>query len=985
MRGLRLVAGSVTGGETSRLDIRKILQKAIANLILLVGLGGAVLLYFVFEQFVRPLLWALLVGACLYPIKHKWTKAMRGWLHHLGSTDTPILWGMAVLPLKLPRWIVDFVLDRWERIAVVCCLIGFLALFEPIHLVVRWVVMKIIFLLATLSSLLDGSVHAVYKFTDTVYTLHLGIPLLCTYLVLAISLCYYNHLNLFRVLNVLSVILVSVASYPLLMDRVGPVVLFAFIGLAIFTWLYGVYSQRHRHSEETLSDACTSIARHRSAAGTSPNEQVTLLFMACVMVALLQVLPWLVLWVGIALLVEQLFERLIYETLHQRVSALLDHLLERELSAQREQRRSAREAAASDAHRAINDMDDEADDKEADDEEQHHEQDAVDHGDPRSRPAAEQSSSSSWAEPDHTGKLKKTLRKHNARKRSAAQTAADPRAQARSFSHAGQLQAPSARSGGGVAGSSRSKQQRNKSSSKSSKSKNKSKSVSMVEPASRSRTAGGGDVTAAPNSRQALSGAAQQSRGRYKLARVLLPSVVYRVWVAYLEGDRRLRADVSERTGTLVTILLLLMLVLGSVFVLLFVLVQVNSESMEIYTTSQEVWQSTARHEASRLWKQLTGQNFEKQLAQATNHTVDFFYDTTREWIHAKVHNITNGDIDVYELERNITRLWEGSFAKDESLPVSNLTSKWAQVQHDFKDTFSKFHDPWSFVNENVELIRAISLQVWSQFNKFKDVIIQVVWMIASLLWSTSQHVMGFFFSGAVFLTALSYLLVHSTDTYVPYTWFAGLFGEIGVTPAQDHSASDSDEEEESTDEDPETTDYEDEEDDEEDVSNETLRRQHELTEVISKVVESTLMISLFHGLVCWLTFTLFGVSVVWIPSLFAAAFGMSRLVDPVLVAVPICLKFWWLDDDPVRAIVLALVHLVASWYFAPQFYANIPGENSLYVIGLSALGGLYFLGIEGAVFGPLVVSIWLLCMKELRNKIAAAEQMHSNIKAPGS
>jgi hypothetical protein len=63
----------------------------------------------------------------------------------------------------------------------------------------------------------------------------------------------------------------------------------------------------------------------------------------------------------------------------------------------------------------------------------------------------------------------------------------------------------------------------------------------------------------------------------------------------------------------------------------------------------------------------------------------------------------------------------------------------------------------------------------------------------------------------------------------------------------------------------------------------------------------------------------------------------------------------------------------------APQFYANIPGDNSLYVIGLSALGGLYFLGIEGAVFGPLVVSIWLLGVKELRNKIAAAEQQHGS------
>lgn len=92
-----------------------------------VALSGcaAVAVYYVMEPFLRPLLWAGLCGAFLYPFKWKLTQVVRGFLRSLRESNTPLVAGAMVLPFHLANKSADFVgsfVVQKVRIFVMFCL-----------------------------------------------------------------------------------------------------------------------------------------------------------------------------------------------------------------------------------------------------------------------------------------------------------------------------------------------------------------------------------------------------------------------------------------------------------------------------------------------------------------------------------------------------------------------------------------------------------------------------------------------------------------------------------------------------------------------------------------------------------------------------------------------------------------------------------------------------------------------------------------------
>ena len=91
-----------------------------------VSLSGcaAVAVYYVLEPFLRPLLWAGLCGAFLYPFKWKLTQIVRGFLRSLRESHTPLVLGAMVIPFQLANKSSDvvgsFVVRRSHIFAIFC-------------------------------------------------------------------------------------------------------------------------------------------------------------------------------------------------------------------------------------------------------------------------------------------------------------------------------------------------------------------------------------------------------------------------------------------------------------------------------------------------------------------------------------------------------------------------------------------------------------------------------------------------------------------------------------------------------------------------------------------------------------------------------------------------------------------------------------------------------------------------------------------------
>ena len=71
-----------------------------ATFILIAVLGAAVVaVYYVFEIFIKPLMWATLCGTVLYPFKYTLQSNAAGWLQGLEDSSTPLVVGAVAIPL----------------------------------------------------------------------------------------------------------------------------------------------------------------------------------------------------------------------------------------------------------------------------------------------------------------------------------------------------------------------------------------------------------------------------------------------------------------------------------------------------------------------------------------------------------------------------------------------------------------------------------------------------------------------------------------------------------------------------------------------------------------------------------------------------------------------------------------------------------------------------------------------------------------------
>jgi len=81
--------------------LKQAFYSTAATLFVVLACCAAVAVYHILLPFIRPLMWALLCGTVLFPLKYRLVSSSRQWLGGLRSSGTPLLLGTILLPVTV--------------------------------------------------------------------------------------------------------------------------------------------------------------------------------------------------------------------------------------------------------------------------------------------------------------------------------------------------------------------------------------------------------------------------------------------------------------------------------------------------------------------------------------------------------------------------------------------------------------------------------------------------------------------------------------------------------------------------------------------------------------------------------------------------------------------------------------------------------------------------------------------------------------------
>lgn len=132
------------------------------------------------------------------------------------------------------------------------------------------------------------------------------------------------------------------------------------------------------------------------------------------------------------------------------------------------------------------------------------------------------------------------------------------------------------------------------------------------------------------------------------------------------------------------------------------------------------------------------------------------------------------------------------------------------------------------------------------------------------------------------------------------------------------------------------------------------------LAEAVESVLIASMKLSLFHFLFTWLTHTVFGAHVVYLPAFIAGLLAAAPFLETYWCSFPAFLDLWLSQDKFYLGLLLVLVHFIIAPNFNVIIYSEIKAGHP-YLTALSIAGGIYLLGLEGAFAGPLLLCILIV------------------------
>ncbi|XP_063221270.1 transmembrane protein 245 [Bacillus rossius redtenbacheri] len=402
----------------------------------------------------------------------------------------------------------------------------------------------------------------------------------------------------------------------------------------------------------------------------------------------------------------------------------------------------------------------------------------------------------------------------------------------------------------------------------------------------------------------------------------LLPPSVSGIVKIGAEMNASLLGTFKEYVDSTAAVVVIFGLIIFTTTTTIFIAVQVYAEGLHMVQVSASIVNSTLVHneELMKLLPQGWEDTLDTMLDNAYLYGRDGISRVVRSWLEeVEEEKAVQIEKQLLELWDRVYQAWMMSGAEPSavgpSVSSSAVFASWENMQDLVQKTPELFNVNAliAFAKENLQTVVSVLESVWAICKGNLSLALYSFTALVSVIFGSGFAVLNFLLNVVVFLTALFYLLSSSGEIYKPVDLLTNFnCNRLAVA----------------------------------------------LEEAINDVFKASFKLGLFYGLWTWFVHNLFQVQVVYLPAVLAAVFGAVPFVGTYWAGIPAAIDLWLIKDSGLSALLLMACHFLPTSIVNTAFYMEIKGGGHPYLTGLAIAGGIFCLGFEGALVGPMVLCV---------------------------